>query len=86
MKLTNIQLDLEPNTESNHDLKQETLINEFKEKVVENTRMSIDNYDRYIRPLIRIASGNYSDHSIRYPELKEFKDIKSGKANIPIFD
>lgn len=86
MKLTNIQLDLEPNTESNHDLKQETLINEFKEKVVENTRMSIDNYDRYIRSLIRIASGNYSDHSIRYPELKEFKDIKSGKANIPIFD
>ena len=86
MKLTNIQLDLVQNKENSHDLKQDTLINEFKKKVVENTRISVDTYNRYISTLIRIASGNYPIHNIGYPELKDFKEIKTGRTNIPILD
>lgn len=86
MKLTNIQFNLVQNKEKSHDLKQETLINEFKKKVVENTRISVDSYNRYISTLIRIASGNYPIHNIGYPELKDFKEIKTGRTNIPILD
>lgn len=82
MKLTDIKLTLENNDNNGHTLKLDSLINDFRRKIAENTLISVNEYDKYIEPLIRIAAGKYKERIIRYPELKEFKDLKSQKQHL----